>query len=138
MAGFRKDALACTVMYRDGAFRLVAVHLDHRGQSATVPAAQVIVDYVRQQSLSTVVAGDLNATPSDWPNPRHSPTALDVLRASGLFKYPPQPCKRLMTYPANAPRVKLDWVLIPREWEFKEYKVLPVVLSDHRPVMAEI
>lgn len=140
VVGYRKHALACTVAAEKG-FRLVGVHLDYRGRSVTMPAARRLVEYTKQQKLPVVLAGDFNSTPLSFPSPRdNQPTALDLLRASGLFRSHPEtdPQPYDMTHPTDDPRCVIDWILIPSEWRFDNYRTLNVQLSDHRPVAATV
>lgn len=140
LLGYQKHGLACTVRAKPP-FRLIAVHFDYRGRAVTVPAAERLVQYAQQQNLPVVIAGDFNATPLSFPNPRDSkPTALDLLRNCGLFRSLPasDPQSEDMTHPTDDPRCILDWILIPKDWTFRSYGACDVTLSDHRPVKARV
>jgi endonuclease/exonuclease/phosphatase family metal-dependent hydrolase len=49
-----------------------------------------------------------------------------------------EPHWRSPTFPANRPRRRLDWILISRELDFRGYGTLPIHLSDHLLVMADL
>lgn len=44
----------------------------------------------------------------------------------------------LLTFPAERPNRVIDWVLIPRAWQFACYRAMPTTLSNYRPMVAEI
>jgi endonuclease/exonuclease/phosphatase family metal-dependent hydrolase len=142
VVGYRKRAISCTVTPPSGErFKLIGVHFDHRGRLITVPSAQAVIEYVKKQSLPTVVAGDFNSTPLRFPNPRDDqPTAMDRLQESGLFRYYPKenPQPEDMTHPVDDPRCVIDWILIPKQWRFFGYQTVHTNLSDHRLVVATI
>ena len=79
-----------------------------------------------------IVAGDFNEA---WDS------GTGVLKRlsseNGLVAYQPE-AEELRTYPAGHPRERLDWILASRDCRFKEYRVLPEQVSDHRAVFARI
>ena len=42
------------------------------------------------------------------------------------------------TFASYAPTATIDWILAPLDWEFISYEVYDLLLSDHRPVIAEV
>lgn len=146
LCGFAKHALACTVRVPDTGqrFKLVNVHLSHRGHHVTTPGAKALLKYTREQEMPVLIGGDFNSTPKHFPGSLASKaTGMDLLHASGLFDFHPQesPCVKDHTFPADDPRVILDWILIPalHGWTYTGYRVLhEQVHSDHLPVTARI
>lgn len=63
---------------------------------------------------------------------------MDMLDASSLFRrrpeQPPSDPSEL-TYHSARPERLIDWVLIPADWQFVDYRVVSSTLSDHRPVV---
>jgi endonuclease/exonuclease/phosphatase family metal-dependent hydrolase len=45
--------------------------------------------------------------------------------------------KNLATYPSNAPRAELDFVLVDERIEITEFSVPDIRLSDHRPLVCD-
>ena len=45
--------------------------------------------------------------------------------------------KGIPTYPANAPRAELDFVLVSERIEITDFSVPDVRLSDHRPLICD-
>ena len=41
-----------------------------------------------------------------------------------------------MTFRSDKPTHVIDWVMIPKSWEFQTYEVVDSTLSDHRPIVA--
>ena len=74
--------------------------------------------------------GDLN---SEWQLQNSSVQFLSQELA--LSAYSPERTD-LDTFPAFGER--LDWILISPELQFRSYRVLPDVVSDHRGVVAEL
>jgi len=72
-----------------------------------------------------LLAGDFNAEPHTAP--------MALFRGTGLFAGeldgPP-------TFPARAPRRRIDYVLAPADWELVSQRVVPLDVSDHLPVVA--
>ncbi len=76
---------------------------------------------------AAVLAGDLNAAPD-------SPTLSSLLKDWSL----PQGAVPLHTFPADSPRVQIDYVLFrpAGDWKVLSVQVLPEsVASDHRPLL---
>jgi endonuclease/exonuclease/phosphatase (EEP) superfamily protein YafD len=76
-----------------------------------------------------MVLGDLNATPDSEVMKRMAETWDDATADAGL------------TFPANKPDRKIDYVLLPKghAWEVVSAKVVDEpVASDHRPVVVEL
>ena len=121
---------------------LVSVELDHQGTAVTVwcthldhasPAnrSAQVCDLVRRMGtdgLPTVLAGDLNATPSA--------NELAPLRdrLQDPFDDPVDPA----TFPALAPERRIDYLLVdPCQVRVDSITVPRTRASDHRPVMAD-
>ena len=73
--------------------------------------------------------GDLNCTWSSEEGPVRS-----LAEALELEAWKPE--ENLVTFPSRETRI--DWILISPELEFRSYRVLDDVLSDHLGVIAEI
>lgn len=120
-----RRALLCDVDLGDGLLRAVSVRNDSFDPANNARQAGELAALLAGRPA--LLAGDLNAEPGG--------EALAALRATGLFAGgfdgPP-------TFPASAPRRRIDYVLAPRGWTVVEERVLPSELSDHRPVVARL
>jgi endonuclease/exonuclease/phosphatase family metal-dependent hydrolase len=91
-----------------------------------------------------IIAGDLNSTPPEFPGSSRTPdgdNTIAVLDRSGGFRRAPADrpvTEDDFTFHSAEPRVVIDWILIPADWHFRQYRVHPSPLSDHRPVVAEV
>jgi endonuclease/exonuclease/phosphatase family metal-dependent hydrolase len=110
--------------------RVFDTHLDYRADPA-VRAQQVaeMLDYIGTPSVPTILLGDLNATP-------------DAVELQPLFARLrdtwPSSAGSGFTYPAEAPRKRIDYVLVSRHFGVRSAAVPATVASDHRPVAIEL
>ncbi len=105
---------------------LGAVHNDSFDLENNARQAREISDRVAARPAGTpaLVAGDFNAEPGS--------ASLQTLTASGLHGATDGPA----TYPARAPKRRIDFVLATTPLEHLETIVLDSTVSDHRPVVA--
>ena len=112
-------------------FRFVGVHLDHTADDGERwLQAGDLNERFASDTLPTVLAGDLNATPDSRVMQRMFEHWMDAASEH------PQP-----TVPAEAPRSRIDYVLLRPSgaWRVAEVEVVPEPLaSDHRPLRAAI
>ena len=119
--------LEATVDVRGTAVRVFNTHLDYRADPAVrVQQVKEIVDFLGDSPLPTILFGDLNATPDA---PELQPL-LQRLRDSW-----PTSSGAGLTYPADAPRKRIDYVLTSRHFQVKAAEVPSTLASDHRPVV---
>jgi len=121
-----RSALTVIVGLPDGErLALVGTHLsdvDRQGDTR-LPQAQAIAGIVarlRERGLAVVVAGDLNAAPGD--------PSLEVLESLLVRTLP----DTVGTFPAAAPRVQIDHILVPLGWEVVDARAFNTTFSDHR------
>jgi endonuclease/exonuclease/phosphatase family metal-dependent hydrolase len=109
---------------------VVSVHLAFSSEAARRKQATELITVLRQRARPVIIMGDLN---SDWQDAQSSVRYLS--EALGLEVYlPGQP--GLETFPVMNRR--LDWILASGNFEFRSYRRLPDVVSDHRAVVAEL
>ncbi|MFO0915123.1 MAG: endonuclease/exonuclease/phosphatase family protein [Pirellulales bacterium] len=142
--GGKKQALACDVKLADRTVQVIAVHLYHADENVRTASTGALIAAARSSPFTTLVAGDLNSTPPDFPwsqFDQNGRNAVKLLDESQLFQrrpMDPPTATAEMTFHATEPRSVIDWILIPTNWKFVRYEVFPSELSDHRPVMAEV
>lgn len=130
--GLHQRGLAAAVVARDGARLLVAsAHLGLEAAERARHAGEVLQLLGELDAAHVVVAGDLNEPPGG--------PAWRVLGAGGLRD--PEPTAG-PTFPAAAPRKRIDAVLVSPGLRVVEYRVVDDVAvaraSDHRPVLAVV
>jgi endonuclease/exonuclease/phosphatase family metal-dependent hydrolase len=148
--------------------QVVATHLDARNERNRVDSVQTILrhlnnDLIRQKVFDkragdtkptggmpitrmkypTFLAGDLNSTPTHFPhssNDQNHQNAINLLDSAGEFRRMPDqnPSLNDMTYPSVDPDRVINWIMIPSDWQFRGYGILPSTLSDHRRIFADV
>jgi endonuclease/exonuclease/phosphatase family metal-dependent hydrolase len=111
--------------------RVFNAHLDFRPDPA-VREAQVadMLAIMKRDPGATVLAGDFNAAPDDA---ELAPLWADVADAVTLTGQRARP-----TYPADAPRKRIDYVTVSSDVGARAVWVPETVASDHRPVVADL
>jgi endonuclease/exonuclease/phosphatase family metal-dependent hydrolase len=111
---------------------ITSVHLNSESPGSRRMQVDKLVEILRDRQVPLVLMGDLN---SQWD---HEQDAVRLIaRALGLRAFRPE-SPALMTYRADAPRKRIDWILLSPELEFVSYRVWPDLVSDHLAVAARI
>jgi endonuclease/exonuclease/phosphatase family metal-dependent hydrolase len=130
---FRHRVLLAATIRRGGdELRVYDTHLaSHRAPDERIAQARRVAQRVAADDAQRrIVAGDLNA--------HDEPEVIRELHAVGLRDPGGD-----STYPAHAPRRRLDYVLVPQDARILDRHVPAggeewAALSDHLPVMAEV
>ena len=141
----KKRGISCDIeLDANNRSQLVGVHLSHRSEQLRAASAKLLVEMASKSERPMIVVGDLNSTPPGFPETQvaeDGENAMAVFAADGrLRRYStPLPVSSAdMTFHSTKPRRIIDWILIPSECRFKDYRVVASTLSDHRPVVATI
>lgn len=102
--------------------RVFSTHLDYRADPS-VRQQQVgdMMQVIRESAMPTILAGDLNAIPS----------AAELQPLLTMF----QTAATGMTYPAEAPAKRIDYILASRFFTMSDARIDSTAASDHRPVI---
>lgn len=127
------------IVLQDLAVVVYATHLHHQDPPIRRVQMNEILRHARQESSGTTVfiLGDLNAGPGG----SDSPVVLAVrhgffdLAAEGARARGEEPGN---TFPADNPDGRIDYILCNRRLEVEAVKVIPSLLSDHRPVLVRV
>lgn len=132
-----KGFVIATVKFGGRKVDVVSVHLDlvlpvQRRQVAALVRA------LRRRPRPLIVMGDLNST---GRRPRSAVQRLS--RDLGLVSYAPSPddpaaAAALASFPSWKPSLRLDWILVSPELEFRSCTTLREPVSDHLAVRAEL
>ena len=139
-----KRSVVCDVAVGDAVIRMVGAHLSYRSEAVRARSAGVLVDLAGESALPVIVAGDLNSTPPGYPESETDPggvNAIEVFGNCGAFqrqRLAQSPADGDLTFHAAKPTCVIDWILIPSDWGFLQYRVELSELSDHRPVYADV
>jgi len=110
--------------------RVFNTHLDYRKDPAVrTTQVQQMLDFIGDMSVPTLVFGDLNAAPDA---PELQPLLVHLHDAWSGSSSPG------LTYPADAPRERIDYVLVSPQFSVRSIRVPDTQASDHRPVVAEL
>lgn len=105
-----------------------ATHLCHEYEENRMAQVKAIATTLAAKKMPVILAGDLNITPET--NPYQFLTT--VYKDAAVMYGKPE-----LTFPADRPSVRLDYVFLSKEnkWKVKEVKVIDAKASDHKPVL---
>lgn len=109
---------------------VVSVHLDFSRNSVRQQQIAEMTQILADRKNPMIIFGDFN---SDWFN--DASVVHELARRCRLHVYKPW-ADDLGTYNSNGRR--LDWILLSHDLEFKNYTVLPHIVSDHYAVVTEV
>jgi len=109
---------------------IVSVHLDFARAGTRYRQIAELIELLASRNNPCIVMGDFNC---DWQS-EHSALRI-IARECCLSGFDPHN-NALETFRPRGNR--LDWILVSREFEFVEHRVLSDPVSDHRPVIARI
>ena len=105
-------------------------HLDYRSDPAVRKMQVADMLNITGKHEYSILAGDMNAGPNA---PELQPLLEKYNDAWALTNAGPG-----LTYPANKPSQRIDYILLSPQMEAKTSEVIETLASDHRPVTAEI
>lgn len=92
-------------------------------------AVDTVLQAIANAKYPVVLMGDFNLTPDTALVHRLSEILTDVSPAAGA------PC---LTFPSDQPEIKIDYLMVSREWTCRHVLVPNEVVSDHLPLIAEL
>ncbi len=140
----QKQAVACEIAYPHGSYQVIGAHLSQRSEEVRVASTKLILQRAQNSQIPTIFAGDLNSSPTGFNESLQDSAgqnAIDLLDQSSQFYRWNQinsNNKTHRTFAANDPNVVIDWIFIPRTWQFELFQVNDQQLSDHRLIHAKI
>lgn len=140
----QKQAIACEVHHPHGSFQVIGAHLSQRSEPVRVASVKLILQLAQNSPSPTVFAGDLNSSPTGFNESAQDSSgqnAIDLLDQSSMlhrWNQTNSSDSSHCTFAANDPKVVIDWIFIPRAWQFELFHVNDQQLSDHRLIHAKI
>ena len=107
---------------------VISVHLDFSRQAVREIQINEMVEILSARMNPTIIMGDFN---SEWF--AETSVIKELATKSRFTTYRPE-SENYNSYKDK----RLDWILITKDMEFINYKVLPDTLSDHAMIMADI
>ncbi|MBR2375725.1 MAG: endonuclease/exonuclease/phosphatase family protein [Clostridia bacterium] len=89
-----------------------------------------LVEVIDAETRPIILCGDFNVLPDQEylkPIYQRLQSAADVVGK-----------RSVMTWASFAPQLTIDYIFVSKEFTVKDYEVVDVVLSDHRPLWAEL
>jgi len=128
-----RGALSAVIQSPGGEIEVFNTHIDasredfYRRQEMT-KLLQLATRSNRELRRSALVGGDLNAEPGS--------VVIEMVRGS-VLRDPWPECGQGsgLSYPANRPVKRIDYLLLPADWRCVSAAVLETDASDHRPVL---
>lgn len=123
-----KGVVLAQTEFRGQKIDIVSLHLDFMRKKLRLSQVESLINVLNERKNPAVIMGDFN---SEW-------TGRGSLRSlcEELNLKPWNPSEKTPTFLKLKKR--LDWILIPNDFNFNSYKVLEDKVSDHQPVLAEI
>ena len=137
-----KRGISCTIeISPQQSLSVVALHLESRGEAIRVKQIADVARHAGQLVAPLVIAGDLNTTPSHFPNSQYDSdgiNAFDKLIEQTEFSYSPNSIAdtQSLTYSSIEPILLIDWILLSHGLRLVKQEIVDSQLSDHRPVVA--
>lgn len=149
LVGKKRGVLATLELPNDQRVEVAAIHLEHRGESTRVGAAELLLEIASRPNVDRLVlAGDFNSSPSGYPSARfdaNGRNAMDLLFSSRSWQATNQRAPDKFTFPADNPKMVIDWVLVDGDAQLlpnfevaSDLNSFQPELSDHLPVSASI
>lgn len=102
---------------------LASLHTDSFNLPNNAKQMQQILEYAGEQPA--ILAGDFNARPDT--------ETLQLVKKSEKFT---GAIEGDLTFPANKPDRRIDYIFAPKQWTLIDHRVLPDVISDHCAVVS--
>ena len=109
---------------------VVSVHLDFASPQVRLEQADELTATLKQRDRPVIVMGDFN---SGWKG--RASAVQKLVTELDLHTYQPEN-KALVTFPKF--NLRLDWILVSSDIEFKSYQVTEPRVSDHLGLVSEL
>lgn len=131
-----KGFVVAGIELHDGRRRQVdiaSLHLDPARPQVRMRQARELIAVLERRGRPVVLMGDFNSEDMGPGGPFR-------LLAEELDLHPHRPAgeEGLATFPSWRPRQRLDWILASTGLRLANYRVLDDLVSDHRPVIADV
>lgn len=128
--GEQRSLLDARITTPAGSVRVLVTHLQNRSRAERRSQARAIARAFAADGVPLVLLGDLNARPRAREVRTLTRYLVDAWVVGGAGAGP--------TYPARAPGVRIDYVLVSPGLEVVYAHVPLTDASDHRPVVADL
>jgi endonuclease/exonuclease/phosphatase family metal-dependent hydrolase len=132
-----KGFMAAEIHIAENSLAVINMHLDFRSRVRRVQQIDRVIEFLETKDLTNndtlrpIICGDFNC-----PRTRSGDAVLRLfqyLQEHGYNIYP----QKARTFPAYFPIRTIDFIFMPQQYTVIDTRVLPVYVSDHRPVLVE-
>jgi endonuclease/exonuclease/phosphatase family metal-dependent hydrolase len=116
---------------------VINMHLDFRSRLRRVQQIDQVIEFLEAKDLTSngawkpIICGDFNCASTRAGDAVHR--LFQYLEEHGYNVYP----VKARTFPAYFPVRAIDFIFMPQQFRVIDTRVLPVYVSDHRPVLVE-
>jgi len=126
VAGKKKGVEALVKLPDGSEVEVFAVHLETRDEEVRKASLQEIL---KKAGPRSILAGDFNSE-------RRGDGSSSIDRALGDGAWQGG-ADQSPTFPSNQPKIRIDWILVPKAWREVFSKTFAAPLSDHALVVSE-
>jgi len=128
----RRGYIVAEIDVGAGTLTLIDTHFTHRGRNYAVRELQASALVSAWDGVSsTVIVGDMNATPDS--------DAMQILSGAGLINVAAEiGTLPIRTSPADNPSRQIDYIWASPDLGFEDLEIVQTTASDHLPVVATI
>jgi endonuclease/exonuclease/phosphatase family metal-dependent hydrolase len=131
LGGTPNGALCEIALSENLHINVLATHLTSHAEITRVASAKIIEKERLASKLPFFVVGDLNSTPTGFPNTRlaNGENAMDILLAGG--GYTTRPLNNPTPDDFTIKTAVIDWILVPADWHILSKNIVRSAASDH-------
>jgi len=132
-----KGFMSAEIHIAGNALPVINMHLDFRSRSRRIQQIDRVIEFLETQDLAgndtlrPIICGDFNCPQTRSGDAVHR--LFQYLSEHGYNVYP----EKARTFPAYFPLRTIDFIFMPQQYNVIDTRVLPVYVSDHRPVLVE-
>lgn len=135
-----KGFMFAEIRVRERLLPIMNLHLDFRSKWRRLEQIDQVTAFLRYRKAEgngdggmPIICGDFNCPASRTGDAVQR--LFDWLEQEGRYTLLPSGQR---TFPSHFPARTIDFVFVPDEYVVRDCRVLPVYLSDHRPVLVEL
>jgi len=125
---YKRSALMATIKTPLGNINVINTHLS-LSKAARKKQIEIIRDWILQNRLPTILAGDFNTNNINELKP-----LLFILNDAAIIENK----SHINTFESNKYKARIDYIFIPKTYFIKSYTIPAFQFSDHYPVIADI
>lgn len=132
-----KGFMSAEIQIAENRLPVINMHLDFRSRMRRIEQIDRVIEFLETKdltdngTLNPIICGDFNCPRTRSGDAVHR--LFQYLAEHGYNVYP----EKARTFPAYFPIRTIDFIFMPQQYNVINTQVLPVYVSDHRPVLVE-